>query len=157
MIKNYLKEAFKIIENNPFDDAYFVGPKSENLILDVEKVLDLILPTDFLTFVKKYGAGSILGNEFYGVIDDNFYDSSIPNFAWLTLQSREEYCLPKKFAVVAESVEGNYIILDCSSYDEETNLVLEWIPSLPIEMQEMNVVAKSYAQFLFETLQESLQ
>lgn len=157
MIENYLEKAFKIIENDPFDDAYFVGPKSENLILEVEKVLNLKLPTDFIKFIKNYGAGSILGNEFYGVIDDNFYDSSIPNFVWLTLQSRKEYDFPENFAVVAESVEGNYIILDCSSYDEETNLVLEWIPSLPIEIQEMNVVAKSYAQFLFETLQESLQ
>lgn len=155
MIENYLEKAFKIIENDPFDDAYFAGPKSENLILEVEKVLNLKLPTDFIKFIKNYGAGSILGNEFYGVIDDNFYDSSIPNFVWLTLQSRKEYDLPENFAVIAESLDGNYVVLDCSSCDWENCSVLEWIPSIPMEKQNLNTIAKSYSQFLFETLNGS--
>jgi hypothetical protein len=52
--------------------VFFAGSKADDLIQKAEKALGLYLPPTYRRFVSALGAGDIAGQEFYGVIDDDF-------------------------------------------------------------------------------------
>lgn len=65
---------------------HFVGARSETLVKAAEEKLDLTFPPSYRRFLLEFGAGSFGASELYGVIDENFENSSAPNGIWCTLQ-----------------------------------------------------------------------
>jgi hypothetical protein len=64
------------------------------LVLKAESALGLKFPPTYRKFLLEYGCGNIFGMEFYGVVDDNFINSSIPDAIWITLNERKTSNLP---------------------------------------------------------------
>ncbi len=84
---NELEQAIRLIDQNAAS-ADFEGPKSEELVRLAEGALGLTLPPTYREFVRRQGCGDIAGEEFYGVIKDDFENSTVPNGIWLTLNER---------------------------------------------------------------------
>jgi len=85
-MEKYLS-AVRLINNSGEGD--FAGPKPDALIEKAEGALNLKFPPTYRRFLKEFGCGDVGGEEFYGIISDEFENSTIPNGIWLTLTERE--------------------------------------------------------------------
>ena len=84
-MEKYLS-AVRLINNSGEGD--FAGPKPDALIEKAEGALNLKFPPTYRRFLKEFG-DDVGGEEFYGIISDEFENSTIPNGIWLTLIERE--------------------------------------------------------------------
>jgi antitoxin YobK len=93
------------------DDAFFAGERAEELVARAEDALGVRFPPTYRRFVRELGAGSFGSREFYGVIDDDWADSAVPDGIWYTLSEREEG-LSDRFVVVGAVGDGTLYALD---------------------------------------------
>ncbi len=148
-----LEQAFLIIQENS-EDRFFVGERSDDLILEAESVLGLKLPPTYKRFVKKFGAGNIAGQEFYGVINNDLTDSSVPDGVWFTLSTREEYELPDDMIVIGSIDDGTYITLSAHKDNFEIEAeVIEWNPYT----KEEGLIADDFGFFLLDKITTALE
>ena len=84
----YVRAAALIGEHE--DIADFAGPRPPALIERAEQAVGVTFPPTYRRFLLEYGAGNFGGTEIYGVIDDDFHDSSVPDAIWHNLTSRRE-------------------------------------------------------------------
>jgi len=82
-----LETAFNLVHEHGYGD--FEGEKALSLINKAEKTLGLVFPPTYKKFLAKLGCGDIEGLEFYGLINDDFINSNIPDAIWLTLNERK--------------------------------------------------------------------
>lgn len=149
MSMNDFESACILIEAGIAD---FDGPKSEDLLTKAEQALGLVFPPTFNAFLKRFGCGDIAGVEFFGVIDDDFADSSIPDSIWLTLQERTRSNLPDSHIIVAATGTGGFFNIDCSIEESGENPVVEWWANSSVS----KVVADDYGSFFLTTIREAL-
>jgi SUKH superfamily protein len=104
------------------------------------------------------GCGNVAGAEFYGLIDDTFVNSSIPNGIWLTLDERRTSKLPHALILVSETGNGGYYATDTSRRDSQgENPVMVWFPGLSKVGREVEEVAEDFGTFVFQRLRQALQ
>ncbi len=153
-----LKQAFGLIaEYFNHEDTFFVGQRSNDLIASAEFSLTLTFPDTYRIFVCNYGAGNIFGQEFYGVTNDNFENSTAPNAIWLTLHERAKYDLPEYLILISLTGDGHYYALDYSQrYENGECPVVEWNPNISKAGDKLKVIAKNYGVFLLETIKSSV-
>jgi hypothetical protein len=76
---------------------------------------------------KTLGAENIEGQEFYGVINNDLIDSTVPDGIWFTLSAREDYGLPDDMMVIGSIDNGTYIVLNAHKDNSELEAdVMEW-------------------------------
>lgn len=102
------EKAAELIQTHGGD---FEGAKEEQLVAAAEQALGIDFPPSYRAFLLRFGCGDIEGLEFYGLIDDDFRTSSIPNSIWLTLQERESG-LPDHLVLIFSTGDGTYYALD---------------------------------------------
>lgn len=142
-----LQEAFRIIENSTSAD--FDGEKEEGLIDKAEKFLGLKFPTTYREFLKTLGCGGILGKEFYGVIDEDFESSSVPDAIWLTNDERKSSNLASSLVLIGQSIEGYYALDTARMKDGECPVV----DALPVgNPEEFEVIAPDFGTFLLDEI-----
>ena len=145
-----LNQAFNLIEN--IDEKNLCGPKSEEFIIKAKKALPIKFPSIYRLFVKTYGFGDILANEIYGIIDNNFTNSSACNAVWLTLDERKTGC-PYSFIIIASTGFGPKYVLDSSQPDQDSEYpVLLWHCGDPLNTTEKN---NDFGEFLLEQVQQA--
>lgn len=110
-LRNY-KEAKEAIERSGGGD--FEGPKSESLVAKAESFLNVVFPPSYRSFLLEMGCGDINGFEVYGLIDDNFEKSSIPNGIWMTWNLRSTIGLDHKYLIIGEGGDGTFHAIDTS-------------------------------------------
>ncbi len=141
------------------DAADFVGERPEGLIAEAEAALDVRFPPSYRAFVRDLGAGDIGGHEFFGVIDDEFEHSAVPNGIWLTLQERTDSDLPRSLVLVYATGDGSYYALDVGAGQDpgaEESPVVVWTPGLSTSDQDPEVVASSFGEFFRRTVEASV-
>lgn len=133
--------------------SFFAGPRGEALVATAEAALGVELPPSYRRFVVELGAGSVGAREFYGVIDDDFVESSVPDGIWLTLSERKQLSLPKPLVIVGEDGMGGYYVLDTSQRDAvgESPVVI-WTPG----GAGLEVVAPDFGTFFLRAVEEEL-
>ena len=147
-----LKEAFQLLEENA-EAGEFSGAKPEELVSLAEDALGLRLPPTYREFIRQLGCGDISGEEFYGLVDDNFEGSSVPNGIWLTLNERKAADLPDSWIIVADNGLGGWYVIDASQKNADGDSpVLDWWPG----NQPPQVVAEDFGTFLLQRVRESL-
>lgn len=102
--------------NQHSEQADFEGAKGPNLIVAAEQALGVVFPPTYRRFLQELGCGDIAGEEFFGVIGDDFVESSVPNGIWLTLMERKSG-LPHSLVVVAATGDGAMFALNTSTRD----------------------------------------
>jgi len=148
--------AMKNIEEN-MSACFFAGEKTEGLIKKAELALDFKFSPQIRAFFRKFGAGSIGSEEIYGVINDDFVSSSVPNGVWFTLIERKEINMPKHLYVVFDTGSDEFICQDYSNMndDGEPRIVL-YYPGADNESQPYEVVADDFGNYLLEITSEEL-
>jgi hypothetical protein len=137
------------------DRARFVGPRDPGLVSAAEDALGVALPPTYRRFVTELGAGSVGGREFYGAIDDNFVDSSIPDGIWLTLDERERFGFPEHLVIVGDTGMGEYYVLDTSEAGAAGECpVVVWVAGQSQEGDPLEVVAADFGSFFWDALQQ---
>jgi len=96
------ERAVALIEENE-DEADFAGPRPPELIERAEQAADVRFPPTYRRFLSEYGAGNLGSTEVYGVIDDDFENSSVPDAIWHNLTSPREGLF--SFYAVGEGTE----------------------------------------------------
>lgn len=99
------------------DAGDFEGPKTELLIAQVEAVLGLQFPPTYRRFLRDVGCGNIAGVEVYGLINENFDDSSVPNGIWLTLELRRAIGLDPTYVLIGDGGDGTLHAIDTGKAD----------------------------------------
>ena len=148
-----LNEGIRIVEANR-SRGFFAGPRDPALITAAESALGGTFPPTYRAFLRHLGAGNFGASEFYGVIDDNFEDSEVPNGIWLTLRERTDSKLPKSFAVIGSTGDGSYYCLGLENGQETPVVVLD--PGIPAAQQRPEVVAKDFGEFFLNEVRARL-
>jgi len=110
------ERARAIIASNKGKGA-FAGPRSEDLVRKAEAALGVRFPTTYRQFLLDYGAGNFGSAEFYGVIDEDWENSSVPDGVWYTLSERSQSGMPAELVVVGDAGTGHLYVIDVSEED----------------------------------------
>jgi SUKH superfamily protein len=148
-----LVEALRLIEENE-NQADFAGPRDPALIDKAEKALGIKFPPSYRQFLLRLGAGNFGAFEIYGVIDDDWEDSSVPDGIWYTLNEREESDLPRHLLIIAAAGDGPLYCLKLGKEKEPP--VIFYSPGLEEEEQESELAADNFGAFLLEGVRDEL-
>lgn len=148
-----LDQAFRLIDENTAS-ADFAGPKPEELIRSAEAALGLALPRTYREFVQRLGCGDIAGEEFYGVINSDFENSSVPDGIWLTLNERRAANLSESIIIVGDNGLGGWYAIDTSKRNADGDSpVIDWWS----DNQPSQVVADDFGAFLLQRLRQRIE
>lgn len=147
-----LQEALRLIATNA-GRGFFAGPRDPALVASAERVLGGLSPT-YREFVKKLGAGNFGAFEIYGVVDEEFEDSSVPNGVWLTLNERRENGLPSELIVIGSTGDGDYYCIEQRGGEESPVLIYE--TGVPPERQRGEEVAQDFGEFLLSGVRDEI-
>jgi hypothetical protein len=141
--------AFELIAKNGGGD--FDGRKDPVLVDKAEKRLGAKFPPSYKKFLNVLGCGDIKGLEFFGIINDDFENSSVPDAIWLTLDERKAG-LPNNLILVYAAGEGTYCAIDTSQVNfNNENPVIAYLPD-----GGTKIVANDYGSFFLSELKTML-
>lgn len=145
-MQNYQK-ARELIEEAGGGD--FEGAKPEALVSKAEAALGVKFPPTYRRFLLELGCGDINGVEVFGLINDNFEKSTVPNGVWLTLNERRSIDLDPAYVVVGECGDGTYYALDTRHVDAggESPVV-----RLSVDAKHSEKVADSFGSYLLSVV-----
>lgn len=142
------QQAIDIMEKNE-EKCDFVGERSEELIIKAENALGLKFSKIYRDFVQRYGAGNFGSEEVYGVINDDFDNSSVPDATWVTLSERKECNLPRNLLVIYHTGGIELLCLDFNNLDDkEEPKVVSFYPGFELNVQKYEVIANDFGDFL---------
>lgn len=148
-----LQEALRLIAGNA-SRGFFAGPRDPALVAAAERALGGDLSPTYGEFVKKLGAGNFGTFEIYGVVDDEFEDSSVPNGVWLTLNERRENGLSSKLIIVGSTGDGDYYCIEQRGGEESPVIVCQ--TGVPLERQHGEEVAQDFGEFLLYRVRDEI-
>lgn len=139
-------------------ESDFVGPRSESLVGRAECVLGLRFPPAYRHFLLELGCGDIAGQEFYGLVDDDFENSCVPDGIWVTLHQRKYPNTPHEMVVVGSSGHCSFYVLDTARRTPDGECpVVEWWPGSGDDPADCKVIAEDFGAFFLMLVQEALQ
>ena len=155
-IQNFNK-AIKLINENK-NKCDIIGKRSDQLVGKCEKMLELMFSPQYRNFVLNYGAISIGAEEIYGVVDDNFINSMIPNGVWHTLSDRIEFNFPQHLFVIANTGFDEILCLDFSRLNKEGEPpVVVFAINIDNEDQNYEVVSEDFGEYLLQVIETELE
>jgi len=96
-----------------------VGGKNVDIIEKAQEMFDHKFSKQHFQFYKQVGYLSFFGNEFYGIVKDDFSGTYTGCAIEATLQDRKEYKLPLKWLIIYDFDDGYMGYLDYSQLNEE--------------------------------------
>lgn len=133
----------------------FEGPKSEDLLLAAERAIGEKFPFTYRRFLRQYGAGAFGSSEIYGVIHQNFENSSIPDSIWYTLQLRQKQLIPLQLIVIYDLGDGELFCLDLDAMKGGEAPVVTFTPGGPLN-QQRELIAEDFGQFFLDLIQQEI-
>ncbi len=129
----------------------FEGAKPEALVAKAEAALGVVFPPSYRRFLLELGCGDINGVEFYGLVNDDFGRSTVPNGIWLTLSERRASGLDPQYVIIGDRGDGGRYALDTRIVDasRECPVVLLSINSIELER-----VADSFGSYFLSAILE---
>ena len=151
-----LHAALELIKSNP-EVCFFAGARDPRVVELAEKTLCLQYPPSYREFLLRLGAGNVGAEEIYGVIDDDFVDSGVPDGVWMTLRGRREWGLPDRLAVIYFDGATSYFALDTADrHSEEECPIVVWSLGLSKPDDGLEVVAQDFGSFLLEIARRAI-
>jgi len=148
-VETYQK-AKQIIQTNE-DLADFIGGRKNELIKLAEEKLGVKFTGFYLDFLQTFGAGNFGAQEIYGIINDNFENSSVPDAIWYTLTERKEINLPNNLLVIYHTGSDELFCLDFNQLDEKGEpKVVSFVPGIELERQRYKIIANDFGDFLLD-------
>lgn len=131
----------------------FDGAKPESLVAKAETALGVKFPPSYRQFLLDFGCGDINGVEVYGLINDNFEKSTVPNGIWLTLNERHSINLDPAYVIVGDGGDGTYYALDtgqADSYGESP------VMRLSLDGKQSKKVANDFGSYFLNAVSATL-
>lgn len=151
-----LDKALALIGQNA-DLARVIGERGEALVRNAEDALSLDFPPTYRKFVSEVGAASMVGEEFYGVIDDNFTNSSVPDAIWLNLRRRDRFSLPEEYFVFYNFGDGRDAALDTAARGVDGECPVVELPTGFPKCDEARQIASDFGEFILRRLEAGLE
>jgi len=131
----------------------FEGAKPESLVARAEAALGLVFPPSYRQFLLELGSGSVAGFEVYGLIDDDFASSAVPDAVWLTLEERRTNGLDARFIVIGALGDGTFDCLDTAhpGLDREAPVV-----QVSAEGENPVKLAESFGEYFLAEVEDAL-
>jgi hypothetical protein len=148
-LQNY-QSAKSLIEESGGD---FEGPKPEALVASAEQALGLKFPPSYRRFLLELGCGDLNGLEIYGVIDEKFEGSSVPDGIWLTLNERQSIGLNHACVLIGDGGDGTYYAIDTRSVDGNGESP---VVRLSVDGTQAEPEASSFGAYLLAAVQSVL-
>jgi hypothetical protein len=148
-MKNY-ERANELIDEA--GDGDFEGPKPESLVKLAEAALGLQFPPTYRRFLLERGCGDIGGFEVYGLINENFENSSVPDGIWLTLNERQAGLYPA-FVLIGDSGDGGYYAIDTTKTDSSKECPVVLLTS----DGGVEPIAKDFGKYFLDAVKEALE
>lgn len=145
------KKARELIRESE-EDTDFEGPRSEELVQKAERALGLEFPPTYRRFLREFGAGDVGGEEFYGIINDQWEKSSVPDAIWCTLTARRKLGLPADLVVVGDTGDGEFYCLQILP-DGTDGPIVTFGP----ERKVGDKVASDFGKFFRERVEEVVE
>lgn len=151
-----VNEALRLVADRP-DRSFFAGEQDERLVEAAERALGLSFPPSYRVFLRRLGAGNVGAAEIYGVIDDDFTDSGVPDGIWMTLRGREEWGLPESMVVIYSDGMGGYFVLDTEKTGQDDECpVLVWQPGRSTPGDALEPIAPDFGSFFLDAARQAL-
>lgn len=127
----------------------FAGMKPEALVVKAETALGLKFPPSYRRFLLEMGCGNIYSLEIYGLINDVFEKSSIPNGIWLTLDERRTIGLHPAYVIIGDVGDGAVYGIDTREVgtDGEAPIVM-----LSVDRTQSERIADSFGDYFLEAV-----
>ncbi|RJX41644.1 SMI1/KNR4 family protein [Paenibacillus pinisoli] len=155
-LENYNKALELMSKNKTI--CYFAGARTEELICLAEEAIGYEFSPIYRNFIKKFGAGNFGSQEIYGVIDEDFENSSVPDAIWYTLMEREEINLPDNLLVIYDSGGEELFCLDFSNVNEENEPpIVSFIAGQSLSTQKNETVASDFGDFLLCLVKKEIE
>ena len=150
MSKENYRKAAELMKQNK-DKCHFVGPRPDPLIEIAERKLNLHFIGFYKDFLQHFGAGNFYSQEIYGIIDEDFENSSVPDAIWYTITEREEISLPTRLLVIYDTNIGELYCVDFNTASQfEEPKIVSYITGIDNNMQKYEVVSNDFGDFLYE-------
>lgn len=151
-----VSEGLRLVADRP-DRSFFAGEQDETLVEAAERALGASFPPSYRIFLRRLGAGNVGAMEIYGVINDDFTDSGVPDGIWMTLRGRQEWGLPESMVVIYGDGMGGYFVLDTERTDEHDECpVLVWQPGQSTPDDALELVAPDFGSFFLDAARQAL-
>ena len=148
-------EAKQIILND--DIADFVGGRTSELINSAEEKLGLKFTGLYLNYLQTFGAGNFGAQEIYGIISNDFENSSVPDAIWYTLTERKESNLPSNLLIIYDTGSDELFCLDYNQLDENREpKVVSFVPGVELESQTYEIIANDFGDFLLDLVKQEI-
>jgi hypothetical protein len=131
----------------------FEGPKPASLVAKAEAELGLVFPPSYRLFLRELGCGSIRGFETYGVVDEDFARSSLPDAIWLTLEARRNGGLHRRYVIVGALGDGSFDCLDTAHLDASGEAP---VVQLSAEFEDPVKLADSFGDYFLTEVEDAL-
>ncbi|WP_084187251.1 SMI1/KNR4 family protein [Andreprevotia chitinilytica] len=148
-------EDFEEIDRILEEHADFVdssGEKPLSLIDEAQRYLGVVFPPSYVEFLMRWGTLDFGPNEYYGVIDQDFDNSGVPDAVWFTMTERVGRGFPPHLIVVRNIDGDEYHCLDTTNYDADGECpVVVWdCPSHGVSRKK----ADRFSQYLLQDLKD---
>ncbi|CEG25314.1 SMI1/KNR4 family protein [Bacillus sp. B-jedd] len=154
-VETYQK-AKQIIQTNE-DLADFIGGRTNELIKLAEEKLGIKFTGLYLDYLQTFGAGNFGAQEVYGIINNNFENSSVPDAIWYTLTERKEINLPNNLFVIYDTGSDELFCLDFNQLDEKGEpKVVSFVPGIDLESQSYEIIANDFGDFLLDLVKQEV-
>lgn len=154
-VETYQK-AKQIIQANE-DMADFIGERTNELIKLAEEKLGVKFTGLYLDYLQTFGAGNFGAQEIYGIITDDFENSSVPDAIWYTLTERNEINLPNNLLVIYDTGSNELFCLDFNQLDEKGEpKVVSFVPGIDLESQRYEIIANDFGDFLLDLVMQEV-
>src|SRR5699024_7027672 len=85
------------------DDSDFVGGCTNELIDKAQSTLGMKFTGLYKDYLQTFEAGITESQEIYGIVHDEFENSTVADSIWLTLNERTESSLPSHLLVIYDA------------------------------------------------------
>ena len=154
-IESYRKAKNIILSNQEMAD--FIGGRTDDLIITAEEKLDLKFTGLYLDYLQTFGAGNFGAQEIYGVIKNDFGNSSVPDAIWYTLTERKDINLPENYLIIYDTGSDKIFCLDFKKTNKkEEPKVVSFVPGIELESQTYEIIANDFGDFLLNLVKQEI-
>lgn len=148
-----MDEILKIINANS-SEIRISGNKPTEWIIKAESMLECKFPTSYKLFLEKWGVLRFDGNEYYGIVKDDFENSGIPDVVWFNMRRRFQDNFPKHLIIFKDNLDSSeYLCIDVSKIDDNGECPVVVWNNINKEIEQ--TLDANFGDILLEDLEES--
>ena len=134
--------------------VHSIGPISDRVVENAELLLGVRFPPSYKQFLREFGCLGLIGEEIYGIVNENLATGPVPNGIWLTLDQRAKFSLPKQFVIIQSTGFGGWYAIDTSKENHigECPVVL-----VDVFQQAIETVALDFGEHLLNCAKQAME